>query len=182
MPRQFDGVWVDLDGVLANFTKRACQVLDIPYPDRTVFDRTWLPRATGLSPEEFIPKINAVSDFWETIEPTASMAELVTLLDVNYPDWRILTCAMRDKSSWSGKADWVRKYLGNKGLHRLTVMHGAKGVFARPNALLIDDHRKHCDEWECGRGESFHFLEASSPWPEWHELQMRKLKAFLHVK
>jgi hypothetical protein len=172
-------IWVDLDGVLANWHKSACEVFGVPYPTRTVLYRDWIAETTKLPINKLLDQTDDVPSFWKDMELLPVAPRLISYLDVNFPDWHFLTHPTLSSVSWGGKAAWVRKYFGNDGMRRLVMMGGKKSLFADRYSVLIDDTRKIIDEWTAAGGLAFHWVEYTSDWKEAHETQLIRLITYL---
>jgi len=172
-------IWVDMDGVLTNWHKAACECFNVPYPTHSVLGRDWIVAQTGLNVSQLLSAMDAKKGFWEDMLPTPVMPRLVAYLDVNFPDWGILTSATHGSESWGGKAAWVRRYLRTTGLKRLVVCCGNKARFAARNSVLIDDTPKITDKWIENGGMAFRWVEYTSDWQEAHDEQFTELVQFL---
>ncbi len=173
-------LFVDLDGVMANFHRGACPLFQVPYPRQSVLHFEWLFNQTGTTVEDFLGRIDATPGFWEKLEPFPWLPELIQILDTACPNWQILTFATQDPVSWQGKAAWVKRVLGADSIRRLVMIHGDKERLASPDALLVDDHRRWCQNWKASGGlDAFHWIEYTEDHQEMWSLQLARLRDFL---
>ena len=172
-------VWVDMDGVLVNFDKHACKAHGVVYPSNTVLGHSWLYDQLGCTVDHFLDTVDQTPDFWQNLEPYPWTAALIQFLDIEFPDWRILSGGTHNGASWGGKVDWVRKHLQLPGLEKLNLVYGArKSHLCRPGDILIDDHVLNCNEWLAAGGRVFQWIAYSEDCPHALE-QLERLKAFL---
>jgi hypothetical protein len=140
-------VYLDMDGVLVNLEKGAYNVHgvnlgDVPKPER------W-------------DKINAIKDFWKSLEWMPGAKSLWGFLKPYMPS--IMSAwTKHDPNSPKGKEDWLSKNVGKLSRNRINlVMRQDKQRFAKdgrtkqPN-ILIDDHPKNIKEWEAKGGIGIH--------------------------
>jgi len=162
-------VFLDLDGVIANWTKRTVEsTFKLNYEDVTGFSREkfipFITDRTGLTKTNINAKIyeNDSVDFWTGIEKYYWADELVTLVNRNSYQWFFLTKPMRSPECYFGKAQWIKKYYP-AFFHKLIITPGSKGLCARNlDCILIDDNLKNIEEWVEAGGASFPWLEVSS--------------------
>lgn len=174
-------LWIDLDGVLLDWTEAACQVLGEPtYPDSGVLHRYWLSDELKISMPDVLDRIQSKGSLWSIAKPTAIFPELVTYLDTTFPDWGILSSGGLNPETWAGKLAWVKRYLGNVGAHRLVVTGGRKSNFAHPRAVLVDDHWHNAEHWMQAGGHAFHWKEFVRSAEDLQMDQFRVLREFLH--
>ena len=157
-------VALDLDGVLANFTKAACKKCGVLYPvDPKKFEENWLDEKT----KDILWKNCRGHDFWAEIEPFPWANEIVKIVNNNCADWRFITKPSFDPGSYSGKFDWVRMNFKDKIRH-LWLVNGSKAYACTgPEHLLIDDNKKNCQEWRDAGGTVFEWEEVTPNWPQY---------------
>lgn len=177
-------VFVDLDGVVVNFHEPASKAFPgIVYPKEGILDFTWLYDQVkhDHSVADFMGKIEALPNFWPGLRSFAWMPELIQILEENCSDnWYFLSAASQNPESWSGKADWVKRYFGVKGIHRLILVHGAKTKVVSSDAILIDDKLEHCKDWQDKGGlGAFHWIEYTDDYEHRWKHQLYELQQFL---
>lgn len=134
-------VYLDLDGVIANFNKPICKKFDLPYPPQTYY---------------FFPEIRfQVNDFcdrsfWQNLEWMDDGRDILRVIAETFGPEKIylLTKMMPNVETASGKMIWIRDNLpiySDRVI--LTTLKIPKSFLARPDALLIDDCNKYIDEF-----------------------------------
>lgn len=153
-------VFLDIDGVLGNFTKAGCKQFNIVYPSKYRFNNdTWLYDQIGGNKGLFWSKIRG-HDFWsKEVEPYPWAKSLINVVDQYADDWVFCSKPSADEGCYSGKYEWVKTHL--KKSNRLWLCNGSKALAAGPNKILIDDKEKNCLEWAQAGGEYFHWEEIS---------------------
>jgi PAS domain-containing protein len=149
-------VYLDMDGVLANFNKRFEDI-------------------SGMSPKEFeskygkkefwklIDEDNKIS-FWVGIEPMPGAADLVKA--VKKYNYELLTSPSSKKQSYLGKILWVRNHsdiLGGKpriNFKRASEKHEIKPELAKTD-ILIDDREDTIGRWNAAGGTGIHYKSIS---------------------
>lgn len=151
-------VKLDIDGVIANFTKSACKTMGVPYDAKAeLSDYGWLFRQCGDA--ACYKKIKGHL-FWTSIEKFPWADELVDIVDrESKGNWAFLTKPMVDQYCYSGKAEWVMAHY-RKHLQRLIILNGDKSLMVRDRKdVLIDDHPKNVSQWEAAGGTKIHWIE-----------------------
>ena len=139
-------IYVDLDGVLADFAL-ACEELCGFSPD----DKT-------ISNNEKWKKINKASDdkgFWSRMKMMPDAKKLWEYLKEHHPI--ILTATGSSKFAPGEKREWVEKHLGHQ-VKVILVRDGKdKAQYASPHSILIDDsHKKVIEPWDKAGGIGIH--------------------------
>ena len=155
-------VYLDVDGVLANFNKAACKALGVSYPPlkwhwyKDVLD--------GFN------KLNEICtfDFWENLEWMPDGTKIFEEITNQFPFSKILliTAPMPNKESATGKWKWIDKQL--PGFSNQTIItQVSKSLLAKPNTLLIDDKTQNVDEFRQAGGQT---ILVPRPWNSLHLL------------
>ena len=139
-------IYVDMDGVVADFDKRFTDL-------------------SGMSPSDYESK-NGKNAFWDFIDVKHKVAFWVgippmpdaqSLIDyVSKHNYEMLTAPSIKKESLMGKGLWIKNWT-NKGLFpsKPKVNYRAakeKHNFAAPNHILIDDKPSTIDSWNAAGG------------------------------
>ena len=139
-------IYVDMDGVVADFDKRFTDL-------------------SGMSPSDYESK-NGKNAFWDFIDVKHKLAFWVgiqpmsdaqSLMDyVSKHDYEMLTAPSIKKESLMGKGLWIRNWT-NKGLFPSKPKVNYKPAknkhqFAAPNHILIDDKPSTIDSWNAAGG------------------------------
>lgn len=139
---------IDLDGVLGNFCKRACNLFGIDHIDshRNV---NCVSQYIGVDKDYFWNQIDKAGHrFWEEIEPYPWFEDLISLVHRFDKNFFILTAPSKDSDSHKGKKLWIEKHFGKK--FNRYVFCKAKYKYKlsfEPNSILIDDHLENIDDW-----------------------------------
>ena len=152
-------VFIDSDGVLANFNKAFASAFGLTYPSRTVLHHEWLMNTAGVSIPEFFEITKAHSYLWEKAEPYPWTGRLVQELDLAVPEWMILTSATHDPACWSGKVKWFEHYLTDSSLSKVVMVSGQKARLASKGDLLVDDHYVNVEAWRAAGGVAIHWTD-----------------------
>jgi hypothetical protein len=127
-------LYLDCDGVLADFDQGATAVLGMPpgaYEKRRGIGRMW-------------PKLAAAPDFYFGLP---LMADAMRLFEaVRHLDPVILTGLPRGNWAADQKVRWAAKYF--PGTRIITTLARDKRDHARPGDVLVDDQLRHAHLWE----------------------------------
>lgn len=170
-------IFLDMDGVCCDFTGAALRAHNSPLKLEDI--RIWNMETTmGLTLDEFWAPINAQGvKFWRDLEELPWFRKLYMICRESAEEVVFLTSSASDVSA-AGKILWLRDRLGAQfDNYSLTPK---KKFVAHNRGVLIDDHKKNCDEW-AKHGDYILFQaywnrEVLEPWPEY----LDKLKARLH--
>lgn len=149
-------IFLDLDGVMINFTKGACKALNLQYPKQFEFNGEWLyPNAGGPGP--FWKAVNG-HELWANLETFPWANDILKIVNSYTDNWRFLTKPSYDPGSYSGKYESVRKNFGH--INKLWLVNGDKDVVCRgPSDLLIDDKTENCEKWIAAGGTVYQWTE-----------------------
>jgi hypothetical protein len=147
-------VFIDLDGVLADFLTHACArfgrtLNELP---TGVYD---LSRLFGMPWAEIDARIGRDYDFWRHVPMYPWTKNVITLLreaqtDGVIGDLFVLSSPWQQSPEChKAKLEWCDANLGIPTSDAILTPH--KSLLAGPNRLLIDDLPSHCEEW-CKRG------------------------------
>jgi 5'(3')-deoxyribonucleotidase len=131
-------VFLDVDGVLADFRQGVCNALDRPTAETTkkwLFWEDW----HGVT-FEMVNNI-CTHDFWANLPRTKDGFDIFNAVLCKFGKKQIyfLTTPMPSVESYSGKLEWLSKYY--PGFEKRTIITPAsKSLFATPDRLLIDDN------------------------------------------
>jgi|TARA_A100000171_G_C2075714_1_gene117076 hypothetical protein len=144
-------IFVDMDGVLANFVEgvESAKYLNGPFEKQSDYDQ----RKVELS--------NAGLFF--DLPPMNDMRTLVDYVKSTGIDWEILSCSgeqNRDKVA-KDKFKWIRKHVDIDVLVTCTLKGKEKAVFARPGHVLIDDKPSNITAWQKAGGIGIYHVCAS---------------------
>jgi len=165
-----DTVYLDIDGVLSNFNKRAFETLGLyyDYNDPALQEWNWY-KYFGLTFEE-LDSVCTV-DFWASLPWMHDGRKILEMVEANFDNVYLLTTPMPNPGSYSGKMLWVKRHIP-KYYKRTIITQVPKHHFAGLNVLLIDDKTENVEKfsnhgystlinrpWNTGRDRMHHTVE-----------------------
>lgn len=147
---QYTKIFLDMDGILADFVKAACQLHNRPEPciKPEHYGEFDLEKGWGITPEQFwAPIADQSLDFWVGLEKTPEADQLVNLAIyyVGVDNIAILTAPSKDSGSVPGKRLWIEKNYPQ--FKKQMIFTSAKGFLAGPDRILIDDRDRNIEEF-----------------------------------
>jgi 5'(3')-deoxyribonucleotidase len=162
--KQSKVIYLDMDGVLANFSlglvkahKRAdlaSKVLDDNFPTDW-----WYNNELGTEEDIWKPIDKLGIKFWDSLLPYHYMEDVLTAVEDSGLPWYICTHSRNNASSVGGKINWLAEHLG--GWFEDIIMLKDKSRLAHPDALLIDDSNKNISMFRAYGGQAYLFPQ---PW------------------
>lgn len=150
-------IFLDVDGVIADFSSELCKKLDIEYDASAAHEDYWW--IEKLAPRGRIYKAMRGEEFWRSLKPYPWAKDLVKLVnELTDGNWRFLTKATTDGGCHSGKYEWIRENFG-RDLNRLTICQGPKEFYAHNGVILVDDKKEAILEFEKEGGYGYHWVE-----------------------
>ncbi len=178
-------VFVDMDGVLANFNKAASQVFGLWYPSEPaalhynwVFEQYGRQHQRELPHEEFIDVLRGRTEFWATMGFYWWARRLTHHLSAQQYEWYILTHCIDDPGCPFGKHTALKRHFGESIIKRTFMTFGTKHQMCRPGDVLIDDADKNCVAWRQAGGVAFNWVDYTENHPQ-AEQQVEQLFSFL---
>jgi len=132
---------LDMDGVIADFTKGICELRQLPYPyhdgNHEALGEWSMAKLWGISDNQFWKGVDA--DFFENLDPTEEAHDIVRLLE-GYFGSRIyiLSTPGSKPETMVGKHRWLHKHFPQFTRKR-NLLGACKHVCARATSLLVDD-------------------------------------------
>lgn len=156
-------IYLDLDGVMVNFTTAAAVMLDnlkIPELPSGLVNFDTIDKAIA---SETVFNICSGREFWDNLDPYPwSWMLFEECFKLTQGNVYFVSRAFReDPDSWAGKAAWVHRHFGEYGLRHLFLMAGYhKHRFCNgPSDILIDDRLDNVVRWALAGGTGFHWEE-----------------------
>lgn len=152
-------VFLDVDGVLANFNKGAFEALGLEYNYHHPALNEWhWYEYFGIS----LKKLNAVCDigFWANLEWIHDGKQILDVVESRFDDIYLLTTPMPHPGSGTGKILWIEKHLPRYA-KRTIITQAPKHILAGPDCLLIDDRDENVAEFVAAGGVG---ILISRPW------------------
>lgn len=150
-------VFIDLDGVLADFASAAFDANGHVFdPDAYPKGEWELRKPLNIPTDaEFWKVIDARAPlFWPDLKPYPWLSEMLAMAYAHFHHVSFLTSPSRHHSSYSGKRQWAQKHLPE---HANLILCRTKNLLAREDRLLIDDSDKNVGEWEAAGGKAILF-------------------------
>lgn len=141
-------LFLDLDGVLADFETGAQHVLKMPakdYQDRYGAGGFWKKLATA---PDFYGSLPLLADAQELVDATIHLDPI------------ILTGLPIGKWAEPQKRAWVERYF--PGLQVITTQARYKSKYCSPGDVLVDDRDKYAEAWENAGGIFVHHTDTAS--------------------
>lgn len=151
-------IFLDLDGVLANFVRGAAPLFGREHDELVAgwpageYDMT---KVLGITEDEFFFEIHAAgADFWADLPPYPYAMDLVHFCRDLAPTY-ILTRPTACGSSLAGKLRWMQRHFGPDFIDYAITWK--KELCAGPEAVLVDDHAVNCTKFADGGGTAIVF-------------------------
>jgi 5'(3')-deoxyribonucleotidase len=141
-------IYLDCDGVLADFDRGAEAVLGMP-PDRFT-------RRFGL--KSFWSRLAKAPDFFERLEPLPDAQRLYEA--VKHRDPIILTGLPRGAWAEPQKRRWAERHF--PGVEVITTSAALKREHCHPGDALVDDNPRYAHLWEAEGGIFIHHRSAAA--------------------
>ena len=146
-------VFVDLDGVVADFVGGVCRLHGIDTPK---FNGEYdIGKVMGMSTTEFWGHLDSDETFWADLGKTSEADEIMSFLEgaVGEKNIYFLSSPALNPACHSGKATWVKEHYGGY-INRL-ILCGHKHFLASRGRLLIDDNERNCKRFAAAGGNTF---------------------------
>jgi 5'(3')-deoxyribonucleotidase len=145
-------IYVDMDGVIANWVGRVLEVMGSPLKDHDI--DTWdVEGKIGVTREQLWGKIQG-AEFWENLDPYPWFRELWAAVEVHGRPV-ILSSPGPAPGAAAGKVAWLHKHLGPD--FNDWVLTNRKHYVTKPGQILIDDSDRNCSQWDRHEGRSILF-------------------------
>lgn len=168
---------LDLDGVLANFTKGASIAHNRPYPyhlpeNRGKFD---LEELWGMTRTQFWKPLD--KEFWESLEPMHDAFQIVELLLRRFNGKKnvcILSSPSENDGCLDGKRNWIKNYFPD--LSRQFLLGPQKEFCAHSGAVLLDDFDRNVTTFIRHGGNAYLIPR---PWNSGHQVSDESILPFI---
>ena len=172
-------IYLDVDGVLADFVSGACDFFDRPRPKEHdgQIDYHWY-RDWGMSKEEFLgnllsPEADPLS---ESLRPLPWAKSLYYTCD-SYDSVRFLSAIWHSPAAWAGRLKWLKRHLEVDPSKVILVgeaeakAHFATDLDGRAN-FLVDDREDNIEAWCAAGGRGFLWPGPANPkWSDYHIME-----------
>lgn len=155
-------VFLDVDGVLADFVGRACECHGVEniYLDPKNKGYECMHRRMGITSSEFWEPLKG-NKFWRDLDVLEEGVKTLAFLEDTFGRDNIflLSKPADDIGYFIGRYEWIHKNFP-KYLQR-TFLHKQKHMFAGSSSLLIDDSIDNCELFQENDGTAFLYQQ---PW------------------
>ena len=158
-------VYLDMDGVCANFVEGACEAFGRDY-DKVI--QNWekgqydMVKVLDLKDEATLWEIIDYSrngEFWRSLNPYPWFDRITNLLDQSGALWYFASSPSKATHSSMMKLEWINRWCPRRSTNYILTHH--KHLLAQPNTLLIDDSDMNCSKYIESGGEALVFPQ---PW------------------
>lgn len=168
---KIDTVFIDMDGVVADFVGGVCKLHDLDYRSLTYgmqgsYD---IARHTCMSANDFWTHLDQDEKFWENLELTEEAESIMSLLENHFKakNCYFLSSPAMSPNCFYGKAAWIHKHF--PGYINRLILTGHKHFVASPNRLLVDDSDTNIAKFKKHGGNT---LLIPRPWNSGHSTQL----------
>lgn len=170
-------IYLDLDGVIADFTEGVFNAHDredlVAKHSSGDWPIDWNYHGELGEPDAWIKKVEELGEvFWEYLNAYQWKNRLIMALEETGIPWYICTTPAPIPSCLSGKMKWLQHHLGKFNL----IMIKDKWRLAHQNALLIDDNDTNCDKFFEAGGSTILFPQS---WNANRDLVTERMDYFL---
>lgn len=151
-------VFIDMDGVLADFTKSALSLFNITEyevptsPSKACCMTNWK-GMENISINVFWELLNKSGiEFWYNLDKTEWADDLILKCKKDFDNVYILTTPSKDPMCLAGKAMWVDKYYPDMSSNVIYTKH--KKLLAHADAILLDDMEYNIQSFENNGGSN----------------------------
>lgn len=160
-------VFLDMDGVLTDFTRGWTDILGLPY--------AYSPYPFEIGVWDYFPELLreynvtfervddvCTHDFWANLPWMHDGRDILeaVLSRFDYENVYLLTSPMPNLGSPSGKWEWVERNIPSLK-EQVIITNASKGLFAGPDRVLIDDKNENVQEFHRAGGEG---IFCPRPW------------------
>lgn len=160
-----DKIFIDMDGVVADFTKAALALHSIeedPWTKKDNLGVYSMEKLLNISTNDFWKKIDkATCSFWRNLPLTEDAESLMAIIRNSFEEDKIffLSSPAMDPSCYKGKVEWIRKHYPK--FERRLILTSHKYLLAREDRILIDDADKNINLWIAAGGKG---IIVPRPW------------------
>lgn len=149
-------IYLDMDGVIADFVKAIHKAHGRPYcyEDPSARGCFEIETIWGTSANDFWK--TDTYEFWNSVEPTPEAEGIVRLVEwaVGSENVAVLTSPSNGSGCVPGKKDWMRRYFPQFHGRMIFTSADAKRFLAASDRLLVDDRDKNVKGFRDDGGRS----------------------------
>lgn len=144
-------LFLDLDGVLADFVGGILLAHGRPWPDRWPPGHWEMAEVLGLTPYQFwLPA--CCESFWADLPLTPECSAIVSLAERYSQEVFLCSTPSQAPESWSGKLRWIGRHL--PAYTRRTILMVDKALLAGPWSCLVDDNDENVARFRAFGGQA----------------------------
>jgi len=175
------GIFLDMDGVLADFDKAAKANFNFD-TSRLNMSRSLMTPADALLKDQLYEQIEQLENFWLTLEPISDAQVLFEFFKDFNPV--ILTAAPSNKGieaesfkrAARHKREWIREHFPVPDTHFLCTTSSDKHLYMnhlnKKVNILVDDRLKNIDNWHTAGGLGIFHTSAQNSIDKFIEFQL----------
>lgn len=167
-------VYLDMDGVLADFVSAAIKACRLPIEHDKVEAWNFFEQDM-LTESDFWSIIDHTPGFWDNIAPYWELPKIKALI----PNAIVCTRPSKHEGCASAKLRWLRRYWNPQIDFDHIHMTAAKWQLAGPDRLLIDDNDEHVAEFMSMGGPAILYPRPWNSLREWSDMPFSYLKSEL---
>ena len=143
-PKNIKYIFVDMDGVLADFLKGCEAMIGHPMTNDDKGHSDYDARKEELTNKRL----------FANLPPMVDMYDLIAYIKHTGINWEILTAAgvVNRELVVYDKKSWIKKYVSPSVVVNCTFTGAQKSAYALKNNVLIDDRPKNIEAWEKAGG------------------------------
>ena len=147
-------IFIDMDGVLADFNTGVETLTGTPFPNTEVGRNDYDERKEELTNKRLFRHLPPMNDMWDLLAYVRH-----TLLP-----WEILTAAgvINRELVVFDKNEWIKEHVSPTVVVTCTMNGSQKGMFAYKGSVLIDDRLKNIEAWESNGGIGILHIDADT--------------------
>jgi len=143
-------LFLDLDGVLCNWTKGVCDLFCVDYKEPDVYD---ISKMLGIPQSQMWKKIDEAGySFWANLEPYPWFNEIIEKVKKVDKNFCLLTSPSKCPNCVKGKLEWIHNHFGWGFRNYIFAPSQLKQEVAGKNKILIDDRLSNIKEWDDNGG------------------------------
>jgi hypothetical protein len=161
MPKRQYTIWLDIDGVLADFNSSFKELAKMAVGREMTFEE--FGKTYGFSECDKLMKHTTIT-YWSNLKPLPDYKVLTDYLSENFMDVKILSSTGKSGTvAEMGKKIWLKKHnIPVRTLDVTIVNHSSqKKKYADVNQILIDDFDRNIAEWQAAGGIPIHHKNAA---------------------
>lgn len=139
-----DTIYLDLDGVITDFTAGWQKVFDVNIPYEECNAWTACLDLCNVTMNDFWNRIEATPRFWEDLPFTEEAKHFLELFD----PFNVILLSTPSHHGAGGKQNWIRENLPWYFYEGRYFLGCKKEALAGPTKLLVDDHDKNVDAFK----------------------------------